>query len=289
MTPNGGRHRAGGRPEYRGQNMRVGFVQFDPAFGEMAANWSAMEAALEGAGRADLMVLPELAASGYNMTSVEEAAAMAETIPGPSTERLAQVAKRLDTHLVVGLAESADGVRYNSAALIGPGGWIGTYRKLHLYDREKLYFAPGNLGLPVFRLPVPGEPVIGMMICFDWRFPEAARGLALAGADIVAHPSNLVMTLCQAAMITRCLENRVFAITANRTGVEDRGAHRIAYTGGSQIVDPAGAILAAADDRNAGSAVVTIDLAEARRKSINSRNDLFADRRVAEYGAGSRD
>lgn len=264
--------------------MRVGFIQFDPTFGDVAVNLSTMEAALEGAGRADLMVLPELATSGYNFTSVEEAAALSEPIPGPSTERLAGVAKRLNTFLVVGLAEAADGVRYNSAALIGPDGWMGTYRKLHLYDREKLYFAPGNMGLPVFRLPLPGEPMIGMMICFDWRFPEAARGLALAGADILAHPSNLVLTFCQAAMITRCLENRVFAITANRTGVEDRGDHRIGFTGGSQIVDPSGTILAAADAANAGSAVVTIDLAESRRKGINSRNDLFGDRRVGEYG-----
>jgi predicted amidohydrolase len=243
-----------------------------------------MESAVEAAGRADLMVLPELATTGYNFASVEEAEALSEPVPGPSTERLAALARRLDTWLVVGIAESAGGRRYNSSVLVGPEGWVGTYRKLHLYDREKLFFAPGDLGLPVFRLPLPGGPVIGMMICFDWRFPEAARGLALAGADILAHPSNLVLTLCQAAMITRCLENRVFAITANRTGVEDRAGVRIGFTGGSQIVDPNGAVLAAADPKSPGSAVVTIDLAEARNKAINSRNDLWGDRRVGEYG-----
>jgi predicted amidohydrolase len=264
--------------------MRVGFVQYEPAFGAVAANLAGIEAAVEAAGRADLMVLPELATTGYNFASPEEAESLAEPVPGPSTERLAALARRLETWLVVGIAESAGGRRYNSAALIGPSGWVGTYRKLHLYDREKLFFGPGDLGLPVFELPVPGRPVIGMMICFDWRFPEAARGLALAGADVIAHPSNLVLTLCQAAMVTRCLENRVFAITANRTGVEDRAGVRIGFTGGSQIVDPAGKVLAAADPTNPGSAVVTIDVAEARNKAVNSRNDLWADRRVEEYG-----
>ncbi|HEX7880296.1 MAG TPA: nitrilase-related carbon-nitrogen hydrolase [Candidatus Eisenbacteria bacterium] len=264
--------------------MRVGFVQYEPVFGEVAANLAAIETAVEAAGRADLMVLPELATTGYNFATVEEAEALSEPVPGPSTERLAALARRLETWLVVGIAEAAGGKRYNSSVLIGPDGSVGTYRKLHLYDREKLFFVPGDLGLPVFRLPVPGDPVIGMMICFDWRFPEAARGLALAGADIIAHPSNLVLTLCQAAMITRCLENRVFAVTANRTGVEDRGGVRIGFTGGSQIVDPNGVVLAAADPANSGSAVVTIDLAEARNKSINSRNDLWGDRRVGEYG-----
>jgi predicted amidohydrolase len=264
---------------------RVGFLQFEPAFGDVAANLDRLEAALEPArGRADLIVLPELATTGYNVLSREELAGLAEPVPdGPATRRLVRLAAHLNAHLVVGLAESAGEALYNSAALLGPAGWIGTYRKVHLYDREKLVFDPGNLGFPVHGLPGPDSPLVGMMICFDWRFPEAARRLALAGADLIAHPSNLVGPWCQAAMVTRGLENRVFAVTANRTGVEDRGGHRLAFTGRSQVVDPDGTILVQVGETGTHLEIVEIDVAAARRKSINANNDLFGDRHPDYY------
>jgi predicted amidohydrolase len=119
------------------------------------------------------------------------------------------------------------------------------------------------------------------MVCFDWRFPEAARSLALGGADVIAHPSNLLKPWCQAAMITRCLENRVYAITANRTGVEDRGGVRLEFTGSSQVVDPDGQVLAIATE--SGVQVVDVDLSKARRKNVNEHNHLIADRRPGQY------
>ena len=114
-------------------------------------------------------------------------------------------------HVVVGLAERAQDHLYNSAVLIGPNGYIGTYRKIHLFFEETLWFTPGNTGFQVWDI---GQAKVGLLVCFDWFYPEAARTLALQGADILCHPSNLVLPHCPDAMVTRCLENHVFAITA---------------------------------------------------------------------------
>jgi predicted amidohydrolase len=266
---------------------RIGFLQFEPLFGRVEENLDRIESSLAGCA-ADLVVIPELANTGYNFASRAELEELAEPIPGgPTTARLAEIARRERISLVAGITErsgtGSGAVFYNSAALITPNGYAGSYRKVHLYDREKLFFEPGDLGFPVFTLPAPGEPRVGIMICFDWRFPEAARSLALGGADVIAHPSNLLKTWCQAAMITRCLENRLFAVTANRTGVEDRGGLRLEFTGGSQVVGPGGEVLAAADGREERLQMVDVDLAAARGKKVNDHNDLLADRRPGQY------
>lgn len=281
--------------------MRVGFFQFQPLFGQVAANLDRIEAALAGA-RADLIVLPELATTGYNFVSREEVAALAEPVPdGPTVARLQELTRREGFSLVVGMAERgapAGGLGsgpaggpaervYNSAVLITPdGGPVGLYRKVHLFDREKLVFDDGDLGFPVFTLPGPRALRVGIMVCFDWRFPESARSLALAGAELIAHPSNLVKPWCQQAMVTRSLENLVFSITANRTGEEDRGDHPIGFTGRSQILDPQGRVLASADESGEALTIVTIDPAAARSKRTNDRNDLFGDRRPEQYRLG---
>ena len=277
--------------------MRVGFFQFQPLFGQVAANLDRIEAALAGA-RADLIVLPELATTGYNFVSREEVAELAEAVPdGPTVARLRALARREGFSLVVGMAEQgaaggaapfADGLRlYNSAVLVTPdGGPVGLYRKVHLFDREKLVFDDGDLGFPVFTLPGAAALKVGVMVCFDWRFPESARSLALAGAELIAHPSNLVKPWCQQAMVTRSLENLVFSITANRTGEEDRGDHPIGFTGRSQVLDPQGRVLASADEDEEALTIVTIDPAAARSKRTNDRNDLFADRRPEQYRLG---
>ena len=122
-----------------------------------------------------------------------------------------------------------------------------------------------------------------MMICFDWIFPESARTLALLGADIIAHPSNLVMSFCQEAMITRALENSVFTITSNRVGADSTGEREIAFTGRSRIVAPHGEVLASADGREERLVLVDIDYVEARDKRITTQNDLMLDRRPEFY------
>jgi predicted amidohydrolase len=160
---------------------------------------------------------------------------------------------------------------------------VGLYRKVHLYNRETLFFTPGNLGFPVFDLPF-GK--VGMMICFDWIYPEGARSLALQGAQLIVHPSNLVLPHCPDAMVTRALENRVFTATADRVGRESRGGVELRYIGMSEIVSPRGAILARLGGEKAGTAVAEIDLALASDKQLNEFNNLATGRRPNQYHLG---
>jgi predicted amidohydrolase len=214
-------------------------------------------------------------------------AELSEAIPGGfTTQRLCEIAKDKKLWLVAGLPERAGRVFYNSSVLIGPKGYVTTYRKTHLFYEEKLWFKPGANR---FRSYDIGKARIGMMVCFDWYFPEVARALALAGAEIICHPANLVLPHCPDAMITRCLENRVFAITANRIGSEQRGGKkRLTYIGQSEIVDPKGRILFRAPRNQELLKIVEINPREARHKTLNRYNNLFRDRRVELYNAGRK-
>jgi predicted amidohydrolase len=262
-------------------SVRVGFYQYDPQFGEVAKNLDAVAARLEQV-EADLMVLPELFASGYQFVSQSETERLAEPVPdGPTTKRLAEVAKQRRMHIVAGLPERAGSRCYNSAVVVGPTGFLGCYRKTHLFFEETLFFTPGDSGFQIWDI---GSAKIGVMICFDWYYPEAARTLAVQGADILCHPSNLVLPNCPDSMPVRCLENRVFAITCNRTGSEARGGKdRFTYIGNSEIVTPRGVILHRAPRDRDDLAIVDIDPTEARNKSLNRYNDLLRDRRPSFY------
>ena len=261
--------------------MRVGYFQFDPVFGEVKRNLDVVSERLAQV-ECDLLVLPELFSTGYQFVSAAEARGLAEEIPaGPTTRRLMDLAAARGMHLVGGLAERAGERLYNSAVLVGPRGLIGVYRKTHLFDEETLWFTPGDTGFPVYDI---GPARVGLMVCFDWYYPESARTLALKGADIIAHPSNLVLPHCPDAMITRCLENRVFAITCNRIGSEERGGKkRLTYIGNSEVVGPAGEIFARAKPDQAELTIIDIDPLESRRKRITPYNDLLADRRPERY------
>lgn len=263
--------------------MRVGFYQYDPQFGEVDKNLDLVTAALERAD-ADLVVLPELFASGYQFVSSEEVRRLAEPIPdGPTIRRLLDIAKQRRMHIVAGLPERADGRCYNSAVIVGPSGFLGCYRKTHLFYEETLFFTPGDSGFRVWDI---GQAKIGVMICFDWYYPEAARSLAVQGADIICHPSNLVLPNCPDSMPVRCLENRVFAVTCNRIGREARGGKDpLTYIGNSEIVTPKGVILHRAPREREELTVLDIDPAEARNKQLNRYNDLFRDRRTGLYNA----
>jgi predicted amidohydrolase len=250
----------------------------NPAFGEISANVAQAMALMEGV-RADMYVLPELFNTGYNFTGRQEVERLAESVTGATFKSMAGFAARRNCFVAYGFAEKGEDL-YNSSVLTGPAGLIGLYRKVHLYNRETLFFSPGNLGFPVFDLPF-GR--VGMMICFDWIYPESARTLALKGAQLVLHPSNLVMPYCPDAMVTRCLENRVFAATADRIGREVRGGVDMRYIGMSEIVSPRGEILTRLDGDQPGTAVAEIDLSHASSKKINEFNDLVDDRRPDQY------
>jgi predicted amidohydrolase len=257
--------------------MIIAIVQTDPAFGAVEANIAQAESLIANE-HADLYVLPELFATGYNFIDKDETASLADGPTGRTFQRMSSIAKRKSCYISYGFAEKSDDV-YNSAALVGPEGLVGLYRKIHLFNREKLFFAPGDLGFPVFELPFGS---VGMMICFDWIFPESARTIALGGADLIIHPSNLVMPHCPDAMVTRCLENGVYAATANRIGVEDRGGNRFAFIGRSEVVAPDGRLLVRLGNE-CGVGLAEVDLALSKSKRINEFNDLLADRRPEWY------
>ncbi len=260
--------------------MKAGFIQFAPVFGEIGANIETV-ARLNTGIEAELLVLPELFNTGYVFTSREEAFCLAEEIPaGRTTTALCSMAREKNCHIVAGICEKEDDRLYNAAVLVGPEGYIGSYRKIHLFHEEKLWFDPGAGGFPVFDI---GCCRLGIMICFDWFFPEAARVLALKGAQLICHSANLVLPFCQQGMVIRCLENQVFAVTANRTGREKRGSSDLLFTGKSQITAPRGQVLYQAAGDRAEVGIVDIDVQAADDKHINDLNDLFQDRKIACY------
>jgi predicted amidohydrolase len=262
--------------------MRIGFYQFRPRFGEAGFNTAAIIKALRRV-RADLIVVPELALSGYYFSGRREARALAED-PRRSLHvgSLIDLCRDRGLYLVVGFAEKSRDRIFNSSLLLGPGGLLETYRKIHLFNNEKSWFDPGDGPLRVKRLR---GVRVGMMICFDWLFPEVTRALALKGLDVLAHPSNLVLPHCQQSMRTRCLENGIFAVTANRFG-EDRRPHgSVAFTGRSQITGPGGQVIRQAPARRVELHVHRIDPSDARRKKITPRNHRLRDRRPSFYTA----
>jgi predicted amidohydrolase len=261
-------------------------VQTDPVFGEVARNLDAAEAALRDV-EADLVVLPELFSTGYSFRDRAEAERLAEPFPdGPTVRRLLAWSRRGGAAFVAGFAERAGGRVHNAAAIVADGRPLGRYRKVHLFGFEREVFDAGDETFPV----VEHRGLrVGTMVCFDWIFPESARSLALAGADVIAHPSNLVLPWCQRAMPLRALENGVYAATANRVGAEERPPRpRLRFTGGSLVVAPDGEVLASAGPDAPGVVAAEVSVARARDKRLPSGNDRLADRRPSLYRTQAR-
>jgi N-carbamoylputrescine amidase len=270
--------------------LQISCIQFEPVIGDVAGNVERSCALIRGAAASGsrLVVLPELANTGYVFETMEEARALAEPVPdGPSARAWGELARRLDIHLVAGVAERDAETLFNSALVTGPNGYVGTYRKAHLWDRENLFFAKGNLGFPVFDTPL-GK--IGVAICYDGWFPETFRQLALQGAEIVCIPTNWVpmpdQPASEAAMANvlhraAAHSNGVFIACADRIGVE-RGQP---FEGQSLIVGPRGWTLAGPASRDKPEILTArIDLDAAGRKDLNAFNSLLRDRRADVYG-----
>jgi predicted amidohydrolase len=261
-------------------DMKIATVQFRPRFGRIEENIERVRALLTGI-NADLFVLPELCFSGYTFQSIDEVQALSELVLGSfSIEKMRELSAELDAGIIFGFPEKAPEGLYNSCAFVSPDLQIRTYRKLHLFMYEKNWFLPGDGPLEVFEFR---GCRVGMMICFDWIFPETARTLALRGAHLICHPANLVMPYCQAAMIIRCLENRVFAATANRIGEEARGEQENRFTGQSQIISPKGIILYRGSCDKDEIGIADINYRESEDKAVNVKNNLWADRRPQFY------
>lgn len=270
--------------------VRIACIQMEPEVGKKDANMAkSLEMIDRAAGEgANLLVLPELANSGYVFESRQEAFALSEEIPhGASVQAWSERARRHGLHLVAGIAEKDGDALYNSAVVIGPEGYVGTFRKVHLWNEENLFFEPGNLGFPVFHTPI-GR--IGAMICYDGWFPEGFRLLALQGADLVCIPTNWVPIpgqdakreamaniLCMAAAHS----NSVFVAAADRVGTE-RGQP---FIGQSLIVSYTGWPVAGPADAKAEEIIYAdVNLADARRKrNWNEYNQVLRDRRSDVY------
>ena len=260
--------------------MKVGFLQLRPKFGAVRSNVRAARSLLKNMNDATV-VLPELFNTGYLFRSKDELKRLAESVAtGYTVGEMKKLAKKKNLNLIFGIAEKKARKFYNTAVLITSAGKVFTYQKAHLFDREKLFFTPGNKSYAVHT--VDGGK-IGMMVCFDWCFPEVTRVLALKGAQVICHPANLVLPYGMDAMRTRSIENRVFTITANRIGTEKRANVTLTFTGNSQVVSPAGEVLTSAGERSESLKIVEIDVAEADNKSISPNNDLFKDRKIGLY------
>jgi predicted amidohydrolase len=261
--------------------MKAGFYQFAPVFGKKDENIKKVLSALSDT-EADLIVLPEFFATGYQFISKNEVAELSEPVPeGYTTQLLSELSRQKGIYIAAGLPERDSDRFFNSAVLVGPGGIVGVYRKTHLFFEEKLFFSPGDTGFRVWDTEI-GR--VGIMICFDWFFPESMRVLALMGAEIIAHPANLVLPYCPAAMPVRCLENKVYGITANRIGEENRKeGQSLRFIGQSLIASPEGKVLCKAPEDEAVLLFANIEPELARDKSLTSLNDIFDDRRPEMY------
>lgn len=245
------------------------------------------DAIVSAAGQgAQVIVLPELANSGYMFNSFEELQAAAEPLDGPTVLGWIKLAAELNVIIVGGFAEAgADGFVYNSAALIDPSGLRTSYRKAHLWNHEKDgLFTPGS-GLPPVVETTVGR--IGVMICYDLEFPEWVRSVALRGADILCAPVNWPLYPRPAGerssevfrVQAGASVNRMFIAACDRVGME-RGQD---WLGGSVIVDADGFPQASAPVGREGIALASLELSQARSKSISERNDVHRDRRTDLY------
>lgn len=260
--------------------MKIALIQNNPTFGEKEKNLNELFS-LMGSENADIYILPELAYTGYQFTTKEEVADLADRTDSEVFKRFQQFSRDNDAAVIFGFAEkAADDKIYNSSVLITPEGDKHLYRKLHLYYKENLFFTPGNAGFSVYDWR---GIKIGLAICFDWYFSESFRTLALKGADLIAHCSNLVMPYCQTVDYARAIENRVFIATVNRIGSEERDGEKLIFTGQSVLVSPKGEYLVRAPEEKTGIFTAEVDPELARDKKLNDFNDVLGDRRELFY------
>jgi predicted amidohydrolase len=266
--------------------IRVACCQVPLNIGDIAGNGVATTAAIEQAVRdgAQLIVLPELASSGYVFADRSELVSLAETRDGPSITAWANLATALGVTIVAGFPEAARDKVYNSAAVVDPTGLRGVYRKAHLWDSENAVFDRAD-DLPLVVDTQHGR--LGVMVCYDIEFPEWVRAVALEGADLLCAPVNWpllprpdgerpteqVRALAGAGM------NRLAIAVCDRAGVE-RGQD---WIGGSVLIDADGYPLAMAEYGKPGNVIADVDLAESRIKKFNEHNDVHGDRRVELY------
>jgi predicted amidohydrolase len=257
---------------------KIAVGQMEPRITDLKGNLSRMKALLKSASEqeVDAIVLPEFVNSSYAFKSHEELEAMSEKIPEGSFSKALMKWSKGGSMVVAGLSEKAPEGFYDSAVVFANGNHLATYRVIHLFHNKKKWFLSGNEEPPV--VEYKGYK-FGVIIGFDWAFPEITRVVALKGAQVVFHPTNLLLSYCHRAMITRSIENRIFTATASRVGTE----REYSFIGGSQITDPRGHVLLRMDYEEEDIAWVDIEPAAADRKIID-KNEIWEDRKPELYG-----
>jgi predicted amidohydrolase len=266
----------------------VACCQLAPQIGELETNRAATEQAIAAAATdgAQVVVLPELAVSGYVFSGIDEARALAEPLDGPTVGAWSRLAAAHDLVIVGGVCErGTDGRLRNTAVLVDRSGVRAAYRKAHLWDREGEVFTPGGERPPVV---ATDHGSIGLMVCYDLEFPEWVRLAALAGVELLCAPANWPLAARPAGerpsevvrVQAMASVNRIFIAACDRAGRE-RG---VDWVGGSVIVDPDG--FPAAGPAGADEVVTLLarcELSAARDKRIGEHNDVLADRRPELY------
>jgi predicted amidohydrolase len=257
--------------------MLLALVQTHPVLGERLSNLEGLAETVQSV-EADLYCFPELCTTGYAIDKRQTFLDLAEeSDSSPGMKFFRKLSEEKNAAVMAGFPLREGGNLFNASGLFRPGKEPIIYRKLHLFAREKQIFDPGG------RLPEVVEfrgVRLGMMICFDWIFPEMGRLLALAGADLILHPSNLVTPYCQKAMFARAVENSVFIATVNRVGTEIYSdGQSLSFTGGTQLMGHRGEVLLELPAEGIAAAVVDFDPRVARDKWLTHHNHVLEDRR----------
>ena len=269
--------------------MKIACVQTDVSFKDINANLSSLEATVRSEVNqgTELTVFPECYSTGYCFDSLAEAMEFSESVPGPSTDRVAKLCVELKTNVVFGMLEKSGDHLFNVAVLIGPDGLIGCYRKVHLpYLGVDRLTTPGDRPFEVFEA---AGIRIGILICYDGGFPEAARVLSIRGADLIVLPTNWPpggSYMAEFSINCRAMENGIYFAAVNRIGTENG----FSFIGKSRICSPVGATISSIDDASPGILRTEIDPLIARTKRIvrvpgKHLIDRMADRRPEMYAA----
>ncbi|MHB1285062.1 MAG: nitrilase-related carbon-nitrogen hydrolase [Leptospirales bacterium] len=269
--------------------IKVALVQNGPTFGDVSGNLSRVRSLLATRREPslDLVVLPELFSSGYQFISRQEAMDLGEydgtggEKPGETVAFLKDLSRETGGWVVGGVPLRRGDRVFNSSIVANEGTIRAIYDKTHLFEAENRWFDQGEGPLCLVETPFG---TMGVMICFDWLFPEVSRTLALGGATIIAHPVNWVLPFGPQGMILRSVENRVYSVTANRVGEESRGGlPPLRYIGSSQVVSPGGKILARASGVSEELLELSFDPDLALDKRVVEESDFFRQRRTDLY------
>ena len=264
--------------------VKLALVQFQSVLGDTAASVEKACKMIDEAGKqgADLVIFPELATTGYHLATIgPDLATLTERVDGPSVTALREAAARNRVNLIVGISLEYDyqpGVPYNSSVIIDrDGNLMGTFDKVHLWAGERFWFR-GGCDFPVFDMDF-GR--VGVMICYDAGFPEAARSLAMQGAEIIACPSAWCVQdkdIWETNMPCRALENTVFLAAVNRWGAEGDDLY---MHGGSMVCNPRGHKLGQIEEEKEDILYVDVDLNDILKNRVTS--PYMRDRRVDAY------